>query len=181
MLCLQVLVKNGTSYSLPETAKLAERIGHGVKATGTMSSAPACQILIPSLRRQDSQTPLGERFGSLRLSTSPRLVNAECPTDPNSMNPGRRLGFFCRKMRSENGKGVGKIMERRLTIAEIILIAGTRVALGAGLGLLLSNRLNADQRKVVGLALALVGGLTTIPLALSVISKKSPVGMRRAA
>ena len=72
-------------------------------------------------------------------------------------------------------------MERRLTIAEIILIAGTRVALGAGLGLLLSNRLNADQRKVVGLALALVGGLTTIPLALSVISKKSPVGMSRAA
>ncbi len=64
------------------------------------------------------------------------------------------------------------MMERRLTIAEIVLIAGTRVALGAGLGLLLSSRLNPDQRKAAGLALVLVGGLTTIPLALGVISTR---------
>ena len=63
------------------------------------------------------------------------------------------------------------MIERKLTIAEIVLIAGTRVALGAGIGLLLSNRLNKDQRKAAGLALALVGGLTTIPLALGVIGK----------
>ena len=73
------------------------------------------------------------------------------------------------------------MMERRLTIAEIILIAGTRVALGAGLGLLLSSRLNKDQRKAAGLALTLVGGLTTIPLVLGVIGKKSPVEIRPAA
>lgn len=66
-----------------------------------------------------------------------------------------------------------KMTERKLTIAEIILIAGTRVALGAGIGLLLSGRLNNDQRKAAGLALALVGGLTTIPLALGVVGKKS--------
>src|SRR5438445_8141489 len=64
-------------------------------------------------------------------------------------------------------------MERKLTVAEIILIAGTRVALGAGIGLLLSTRLNNDQRKAAGLALALVGGLTTIPLALGVIGKRA--------
>jgi len=63
--------------------------------------------------------------------------------------------------------------ERKLTIAEIILIAGTRVVLGAGVGLLLSSRLNNDQRKAAGWALALVGGLSTIPLALGVISKGS--------
>jgi uncharacterized membrane protein YqgA involved in biofilm formation len=62
--------------------------------------------------------------------------------------------------------------ERNLTIAEIMLIAGTRVALGAGIGLLVSRRLNNDQRKAAGLALTLVGGLTTIPLALGVIGKK---------
>ena len=73
------------------------------------------------------------------------------------------------------------MMERRLTIAEIILIAGTRVALGAGLGLLLSSRLNNDQRKAAGLALTLVGGLTTIPPALGVIGKKVPVEIGRAA
>jgi hypothetical protein len=62
--------------------------------------------------------------------------------------------------------------ETKLTIADIILIAGTRVVLGAGIGLLLSTRLNNDQRKAAGLALALVGGLTTIPLALGVIGKQ---------
>jgi len=65
------------------------------------------------------------------------------------------------------------MMERKFTIAEIMLIASTRIALGVGLGLLLSSKLNNDQRKAAGLALALVGGLTTIPLALEVIGKKS--------
>jgi hypothetical protein len=64
-------------------------------------------------------------------------------------------------------------MERKLTLAEIILIAGTRVALGVGIGLLLSNRLNDDQRRAAGVALLLVGGLSTIPLAINVISKPS--------
>src|SRR6266566_6874120 len=72
-----------------------------------------------------------------------------------------------------NIKVGGTMMERKLTVAEIILIAGTRVALGAGIGLLLSTRLNNDQRKAAGLALALVGGLTTIPLALGVMGKRA--------
>ena len=61
--------------------------------------------------------------------------------------------------------------ERKFTIAEIILIAGTRVALGVGIGLLLSTKLSNDQRKAAGLALALFGGLTTIPLAIGVVGK----------
>jgi hypothetical protein len=63
-------------------------------------------------------------------------------------------------------------MERKLTLAEITLIAGTRVALGTGIGLLLSNRLNKDQRKAAGVALALFGALTTVPLALGVLTKR---------
>jgi hypothetical protein len=47
------------------------------------------------------------------------------------------------------------------------------VALGAGIGLLLSSRLSDDQRKAAGIALALVGGLTTIPLAIGVIGRRS--------
>jgi hypothetical protein len=65
------------------------------------------------------------------------------------------------------------MIERKLNIADIILIAGTRIALGAGIGLLLSSRLNKDQSKAAGLALAIFGGLTTIPLALGVIGQKS--------
>ena len=74
-------------------------------------------------------------------------------------------------------------MERTLTAAELILIAGTRVALGAGIGLLLSGRLNDDQRRAAGLALALVGGLTTIPLAMGIIgqTKRAASGLRPAA
>jgi len=68
------------------------------------------------------------------------------------------------------------VIERKLTIAEIILIAGTRVALGVGIGLLLSSRLSDDQKKAAGLALAVVGGLTTIPLAIGVIAKRNVVG-----
>src|SRR5437868_6413749 len=44
-------------------------------------------------------------------------------------------------------KLVAHMIERKLTLAEIFLIAGTRVALGAGIGLLLADRLSRDQRK----------------------------------
>ncbi len=63
------------------------------------------------------------------------------------------------------------MMERKLTLAEIFLIGGTRVALGMGVGLLLAGRLSGDQRRAAGIALAVVGGLTTIPLALNVLNK----------
>ena len=70
------------------------------------------------------------------------------------------------------------MLERNLSIAEIILIAGTRVALGAGIGLLLAGRLSDEQRKAAGFALALIGGLTTIPLAMNILSDER--GTRRA-
>jgi hypothetical protein len=59
-----------------------------------------------------------------------------------------------------------------LTLSEIALIAGTRGVLGAGLGLLLADRLNDDQRKAVGWAMFLIGAITTIPLAADVFCKR---------
>jgi hypothetical protein len=61
--------------------------------------------------------------------------------------------------------------ERAITLPELGLIAGTRAALGAGIGLLLSDRLDPDRRKAVGWTLLLVGVVTTIPLALEVLGK----------
>ena len=61
--------------------------------------------------------------------------------------------------------------ERPLTIPEIMLIGGTRAALGAGLALLLGSRLGPEQRRAVGWTLLLVGAVTTIPLALNVLTK----------
>ena len=63
--------------------------------------------------------------------------------------------------------------ERALTIPEIMLIGGTRAALGAGLALLLADRLNTGERRAVGWTLFLVGAITTIPLAINVLNKQS--------
>ena len=59
-----------------------------------------------------------------------------------------------------------------LTLPEIALIAGTRGMLGAGVGLLLADRLNDDQRKAIGWTLFIVGAISTIPLAIEVFSKR---------
>ncbi len=59
-----------------------------------------------------------------------------------------------------------------LTLPEIALIGGTRGLLGAGVALLLSDRLNRSQRKALGWALFLVGAISTIPLAVEVLSKR---------
>lgn len=62
--------------------------------------------------------------------------------------------------------------ETRVTIPELSLIAGTRVALGGGLALLLADRLSREQRKAVGWALFLVGAISTIPLGISVLGRR---------
>lgn len=53
-----------------------------------------------------------------------------------------------------------------LMLPEIGMIALTRGALGVGIGLLLSNSLDKEERQSAGLALVAVGILTTIPLLL---------------
>jgi hypothetical protein len=63
------------------------------------------------------------------------------------------------------------MQERGLTLGEIGLIAGTRGALGAGLALLLGNRLSEEQKKAVGWTLFLVGTVSTLPLLLHVLTK----------
>jgi hypothetical protein len=63
--------------------------------------------------------------------------------------------------------------EVTVTIPEIGLISGTRVAIGVGIGLLIGDRLNKDQRKGAGWALIAIGALSSIPLALEVLGKGS--------
>ncbi|MDQ3816951.1 MAG: hypothetical protein M3362_04570 [Acidobacteriota bacterium] len=59
-----------------------------------------------------------------------------------------------------------------LTVPEIMLIGGTRGMLGAGIALLLADKLDASQRKAAGWTLFLIGAISTIPLALNVLSKR---------
>src|SRR4051794_21271647 len=66
-----------------------------------------------------------------------------------------------RRLRPSTRRSI--MRETRITLPELVLVAGTRAALGAGLGLLLADRLSADQRRAVGWTLFLVGALSTIP------------------
>ena len=59
-----------------------------------------------------------------------------------------------------------------LRLPELALVAGTRGLLGVGLGLLLAERVNTDQRRAVGCALVAIGVVTTIPVALMVFNRR---------
>jgi hypothetical protein len=61
--------------------------------------------------------------------------------------------------------------ETTLTLPELALVAGTRAALGVGIGLLVADRLDLDARKAIGWTLVLIGAVTTVPLALDVLGK----------
>jgi hypothetical protein len=64
------------------------------------------------------------------------------------------------------------MIERNITLPEMILWTGTRIALGTGIGMLVSRGLSKDAMKAAGLALTIVGGFATIPLAISMMGKK---------
>ena len=61
--------------------------------------------------------------------------------------------------------------QHEVTVPQIGLIAGTRAMLGAGIALLLSEKLTAEQRRAIGWPLVAVGALTTIPLVLQLFSE----------
>ncbi len=67
--------------------------------------------------------------------------------------------------------------EKKLTLPEIALLGGTRVALGMGVGLLVANCLSREQRRSAGISLLAMGLLTTIPIALE-IKGKTPISDR---
>ncbi len=65
--------------------------------------------------------------------------------------------------------------ETRISLPELGLVGGTRAVLGLGLGLLLAGRMTEDQRRAVGWSLFLVGALSTIPLAVDVLGKRTTI------
>jgi len=56
-----------------------------------------------------------------------------------------------------------------LDLPVFAFVVGTRAALAAGIGLLVSERLSSRHRRSVGAALLAVGAATTIPAAISVL------------
>jgi hypothetical protein len=64
------------------------------------------------------------------------------------------------------------MITRNVSLPELGMIAGTRAALGAGIALLLSERLDRKPRRAVGWTLLAVGALTTVPLLAEVLHHK---------
>jgi hypothetical protein len=59
-----------------------------------------------------------------------------------------------------------------VSLPEIGLVAATRVAIGVGVGFLLSNKLSPKQRKTIGIPLLAAGALSTIPIAMHLFNKE---------
>jgi hypothetical protein len=56
-----------------------------------------------------------------------------------------------------------------VTVPEVGLIAMTRAMLGAGIGLLVSDKLSPEYRRAIGWTLVAIGVVTTVPLAMEVL------------
>ncbi|MCU0271056.1 MAG: hypothetical protein MUF83_20765 [Acidimicrobiales bacterium] len=56
-----------------------------------------------------------------------------------------------------------------LSLIKVGALAGTRAALGAGVGLLVADRLEPCTRRAVGTALLAVGVVSTAPLVISIV------------
>jgi presenilin-like A22 family membrane protease len=61
-----------------------------------------------------------------------------------------------------------------VSLPELGLFGATRGMIGAGIGLLLANRMSNKRRKAVGLPLFIVGALSTIPIAMHIFHKDKP-------
>jgi hypothetical protein len=59
-----------------------------------------------------------------------------------------------------------------VTVPEVGLIAMTRAMLGAGIGLLVSDKLTPDHRRAIGWTLVAIGVVTTVPLAMEVLGDR---------
>ena len=59
-----------------------------------------------------------------------------------------------------------------VTLPEMALVAMTRGMAGAGIGLLLSERVPSQARRAVGWTLLAMGAATTIPILLSFLGKR---------
>lgn len=62
--------------------------------------------------------------------------------------------------------------ETRLTLPQLSLIAATRAMLGAGMAMLLVDRLTEKQRKTAGWAMFMAGAASTIPLGRMVLDRR---------
>jgi hypothetical protein len=65
--------------------------------------------------------------------------------------------------------------EVHLSQPELAFIIVTRAMIGAGIALLLADRISGEQRKAIGATLTLVGLVTTIPAICAIFCERETV------
>jgi hypothetical protein len=100
-----------------------------------------------------------------RASGRTRLTSAFLRRGSPTGAPFRRLTVL------KNSTICTIVKEIQLTRPELAFTIATRAMIGAGIALLLADRLSVEQRKAVGFTLTLVGLVTTIPAAWAVFGK----------
>ena len=60
-------------------------------------------------------------------------------------------------------------------LPELILIVGTRALLGGGIALLFTDKMEREDRCLLGWTLVLVGAITTVPLAIELLSENRSI------
>jgi len=106
------------------------------------------------------------------LWLGPRTHREDCKSTDISANELATTGAaFLHLTFSRTERICTIVKEIQLSRPELAFIIVTRAILGAGIALLLADRLNAGQRKAVGSTLALVGLVTTIPAAWAIFGK----------
>lgn len=61
--------------------------------------------------------------------------------------------------------------EVTLSLPELAMVVGTRAMAGAGIGMLLAEKMMPEQRRAIGWTLFLIGAISTVPLATQVFRK----------
>jgi hypothetical protein len=64
-----------------------------------------------------------------------------------------------------------EMKKAELTLPQLALLTGTRGIAGAGIALLVADKLTREQRKAIGWTLFLIGAISTIPLAIEVFGQ----------
>jgi hypothetical protein len=131
----------------------AEIMEHVVREDGFASKVPSC-------REQPWQFP--RRVICTSWISASRSKNAAlAPLHNYELQPAN--------------EGECIMRETTINLPTIALVAGTRVGLGIGLGLLLSDHFTApEKRRAVGWTLIAAGALSTIPLAAEVFGGSHP-------
>jgi len=71
------------------------------------------------------------------------------------------------------------VKEVMLGLPELALVVGKRAMAGAGIGLLVADKMKPEQRRAVGWTLVAVGAITTVPLAFRVLGNRRDVPAER--